>query len=104
RASELGGSANARGRVLSFLVPPRNARMKHFSMIREFHLADLFTLANGGCGTAALFFAMDHVREAGVGKLYAAGALVAAALVFAVMDGRVAGWRHRPSPLGRDQA
>jgi CDP-diacylglycerol---serine O-phosphatidyltransferase len=71
-------------------------------MLREFHLADLFTLANGGCGTAALFFAMDHVRDAGVGKLYAAGALVAAALVFDVMDGRVARWRHRASPLGRE--
>src|SRR5439155_24826116 len=71
-------------------------------MIREFHLADLFTLANGGSGTAALFLAMDHVREAGAGKLYAAGALVAAALVFDVMDGRVARWRHRASPLGRE--
>ena len=64
-------------------------------MIRDFQLADLFTLANGGCGTAALFLCMDHVREAGVSKLYAAGALVAAALVFDVMDGRVARWRHR---------
>ena len=71
-------------------------------MLREFHLADLFTLANGGGGTAALFFAMDHVRDASVGKLYAAGALVAAALVFDVMDGRVARWRHRASPLGRE--
>jgi CDP-diacylglycerol--serine O-phosphatidyltransferase len=71
-------------------------------MIRDFHLADLLTLANGGAGTAALFFAMDHVREAQVGKLYAAGALVAAALVFDVMDGRVARWRHSASPLGRE--
>ena len=76
--------------------------MKHFSMIRDFHLADLLTLANGGSGTAALFLSMDHVREAGVGKLYAAGAFVAAALVFDVMDGRVARWRHRASPLGRE--
>jgi CDP-diacylglycerol--serine O-phosphatidyltransferase len=76
--------------------------MKHFSMIRNFHLADLLTLANGGSGTAALFLAMDHVREAGVGKLYAAGAFVAAALVFDVMDGRVARWRHRASTLGRE--
>jgi len=76
--------------------------MKHFSMIRDFHLADLFTLANGGSGTAALFLAMDHVREARVGKLYAAGAFVAAALVFDVMDGRIARWRHRASPLGRE--
>jgi hypothetical protein len=34
---------------------PRNSRgpltrRKHFSMIREFHLADFFTLANGACG------------------------------------------------------
>jgi CDP-diacylglycerol--serine O-phosphatidyltransferase len=71
-------------------------------MIRDFHLADLLTLANGGSGTAALFLSMDHVREAGVAKLYAAGALVAAALVFDVMDGRVARWRHRASPLGRE--
>ena len=71
-------------------------------MIRDFQLADLLTLANGGSGTAALFLAMDHVREAAVGKLYAAGALVAAALVFDVMDGRVARWRHRASPLGRE--
>src|SRR5439155_364766 len=42
-------------------------------MIREFHLADLLTLANGGSGTAPLFFAMDHVPDAGVGKLYIAG-------------------------------
>jgi len=71
-------------------------------MIRDFQLADLLTLANGGSGTAALFLAMDHVREAGVGKLYAAGAFVAAALVFDVMDGRVARWRHRASTLGRE--
>jgi CDP-diacylglycerol--serine O-phosphatidyltransferase len=75
---------------------------RHFSMIRDFHLADFLTLANGGSGTAALFFAMDHVRESGVGKLYAAGALIVAALVFDVMDGRVARWRHRASPLGRE--
>ncbi|PYQ16097.1 MAG: CDP-diacylglycerol--serine O-phosphatidyltransferase [Acidobacteria bacterium] len=71
-------------------------------MIRDFHLADLLTLANGGSGTAALFLAMDHVREARVDKLYAAGACVVAALVFDVMDGRVARWRHHASPLGRE--
>ena len=26
---------------------------RHFSMIREFHLADFFTLANAACGMAA---------------------------------------------------
>src|SRR5436309_6685374 len=81
---------------------PGGERERHFSMIRDFHLADLLTLANGGSGTAALFLAMDHVREARVDKLYAAGACVVAALVFDVMDGRVARWRHHASPLGRE--
>jgi CDP-diacylglycerol--serine O-phosphatidyltransferase len=71
-------------------------------MIRDFHLADFFTLANGCCGTAAVFLAMDHVREAAVGKVYAAGLLVVGALFFDVMDGRVARWRHAASPMGRE--
>jgi CDP-diacylglycerol--serine O-phosphatidyltransferase len=75
---------------------------RHFSMIRDFHLADAFTLANGACGTAALFFAMDHVRESSAGKVYAAGVFIVLALVFDVLDGRVARWRHSASPLGRE--
>src|SRR3954452_4051263 len=31
---------------------------KHFSMIRAFHLADVFTLANAACGVAAIGMAM----------------------------------------------
>jgi CDP-diacylglycerol---serine O-phosphatidyltransferase len=77
--------------------PPR-----HFSMIRAFQAADFFTLANGCCGTAAIFVAMDHVREASAGRVYAAGALVIAALVFDVLDGRVARWRHNASAMGRE--
>jgi CDP-diacylglycerol--serine O-phosphatidyltransferase len=49
---------------------------RHFSMIRDFHLADLFTLLNGACGTAAIFFAMSHIAERSDGKIYAAGAFV----------------------------
>ena len=75
---------------------------QHFSMIRSFHLADVFTLANGCCGTAAIFLAMTHMREAAAERIYAAGALVFLALVFDVVDGRVARWRHRASPLGRE--
>jgi len=77
-------------------------RPRHFSMIRDFHLADFFTLANGCCGTAAIFLAMDHVGEARADKVYAAGLLVVAALVFDVVDGRIARWRHDTSPLGRE--
>lgn len=34
---------------------------KHFSMIRGFQLADLFTLANGACGDIAIFQAMKYL-------------------------------------------
>lgn len=75
---------------------------RHFSMIRDFHMADFFTLANGACGTAAIFFAMDHVRQGSLGKVYAAGAFVVLALVFDVFDGRVARWRQSAAAMGRE--
>ena len=78
------------------------ARPRHFSMLRSFHLADVFTLLNGTSGTAAIFLAMAHMREPGRARLYAAGGLVLLALVFDVLDGRVARWRHTASPLGRE--
>ena len=71
-------------------------------MIRDFHMADFLTLANGASGTAAIFLAMDHVREARADKVYLAGVLVVAALVFDVMDGRVARWRGAVSAKGRE--
>jgi CDP-diacylglycerol---serine O-phosphatidyltransferase len=80
----------------------KRGRVRHFSMIREFHLADVFTLANGGAGTAAIFLAMDHVRAARPDQVYAAGLLVMGALFFDVMDGRIARWRHKASTLGRE--
>ena len=71
-------------------------------MIRDFHLADFFTLANGCCGTAAIFLAMNHVRDGRRGAVYAAGMLVVAALAFDVLDGRIARWRHKASAMGRE--
>src|SRR5262245_38127086 len=82
--------------------PAARLRPRHFSMIRDFHVADFFTLANGGCGTAAIFLAMKHMREPTPGAGYAAAVLVVAALVFDVLDGRIARRRHSSSPLGRE--
>jgi CDP-diacylglycerol---serine O-phosphatidyltransferase len=75
---------------------------KHFSMIREFHLADFFTLANAACGVAAVFFAMKYVQSQSVGYFLIATALAPAAFVFDVIDGRVARWRRTHSALGRE--
>jgi CDP-diacylglycerol--serine O-phosphatidyltransferase len=75
---------------------------RHFSMIRDFEVADFFTLGNGACGTAAIFFAMSHIAEDSIGKTYAAAAFIVLALVFDVLDGRVARWRHKASAMGRE--
>src|SRR6185312_12330774 len=78
------------------------APRRHFSMLRDFHLADLFTFANGFCGVAALFTAMRFLSTADRRYIYAAAALVPLALVFDVLDGRFARWRHTTSPMGRE--
>lgn len=75
---------------------------KRFSMIREFHFADWFTLANAACGTGAILASMAYLESADVSRIHAAGALILAALVFDVLDGRIARWRRKSSPLGRE--
>ncbi len=75
---------------------------KSFSMIREFHLADWFTLGNAVCGTAALFSTISYVQSASVKHLYFAAGLVFAALIFDVIDGRVARGRQTNSAMGRE--
>jgi CDP-diacylglycerol---serine O-phosphatidyltransferase len=75
---------------------------KHFSMIREFHLADFLTLANAGCGVAAVFCAMVYSGSASRAHFFTAVLLTVAALAFDVLDGRVARWRQKQSTLGRE--
>jgi CDP-diacylglycerol--serine O-phosphatidyltransferase len=75
---------------------------QHFSMIRGFHLADLFTIGNGFCGVAAIFEAMRFLAGREAWHIYAAAVLVPLARVFDVLDGRVARWRHASSPMGRE--
>ena len=74
----------------------------HFSMIRSFRLADWFTLANAVCGTGALFSTLSYLETAEVRHVYFACGLVLAALVFDVLDGRVARWRQTSSGMGRE--
>jgi CDP-diacylglycerol--serine O-phosphatidyltransferase len=85
------------GRAMNDTTPK-----KPFSMIREFHLADWFTLANAVCGTGALFSIMTYLQVRDVRHVYFACALVLAALIFDVFDGRIARWRQTDSILGRE--
>ena len=77
-------------------------RPKPFSMIREFHLADWFTLANAFCGVGALFSVISYLQTLDVLHIYFACALIPLALVFDVLDGRIARWRQQSSAMGRE--
>lgn len=83
-------------------MTPPDAHKKRFAMIREFHLADWVTLGNAVCGTGALFSMLSYLQDGRVQHVYYACALVLAALVFDVLDGRVARWRQQSSTLGRE--
>ena len=77
-------------------------RRRHFSMVRSFHLADLFTIANGFCGVGAIFEAMKYLSTHETRHIYLAALLVPVALVFDVLDGRIARSRHAASSMGRE--
>jgi len=75
---------------------------RHFSMIREFHLADFFTLANAASGMGAVLLSMLYMGNRSRDLLIAAAALVLLALIFDSLDGRIARWRRKHSVLGRE--
>lgn len=75
---------------------------KHFSMIREFHLADVFTLGNAACGVGGVFLAMAFMASQSLTQFLWAAALAPAAFIFDVFDGRIARWRQTQSALGRE--
>ena len=75
---------------------------KPFSMIREFQLADWFTLANAVCGTGAIFSMMSYLQKPDIIHIYFASSLIFMAVVFDFLDGRIARWRHKTSLLGRE--
>jgi CDP-diacylglycerol--serine O-phosphatidyltransferase len=73
-----------------------------FQMIRSFHLADWFTLANAACGVGALFATMTYLQIHDVRHLLFACGLIPLAMVFDVLDGRIARWRQKTSAMGRE--
>ena len=80
----------------------RMSARQPFSMIREFHLADWFTLGNAVCGVSALFAVMSYLDDGSIYRIYQACALAVIALIFDVLDGRIARWRQKSSAMGRE--
>lgn len=77
-------------------------KKKPFSMIRSFVLADFITLGNATCGTGSILACMAYLAEGRRNWLWTAVGLIPLALICDVLDGTVARWRHRQSPLGAD--
>lgn len=77
-------------------------RKQPFQLLRSFVLADAFTFANASCGTVSIFLCLNYLAEGRPGFVWAIFVLLPLALVFDVLDGYIARWRHRQSPLGAD--
>lgn len=71
-------------------------------MLREFHLADFFTLGNAACGVAAVLLAMMYAVTQSPVHFYVAALMAPAAFAFDVADGRVARSRNQHSAFGRE--
>ncbi|MBS2015626.1 MAG: CDP-alcohol phosphatidyltransferase family protein [Deltaproteobacteria bacterium] len=71
-------------------------------MIRTFALADLITLGNAFCGMGAVLTSMSYVATGQRGAIWTALVLLPLALVCDALDGTVARWRRKSSPLGAD--
>ena len=74
----------------------------HLTLLRSFALADFITLGNAACGTASIFFCLRYLADHAKNDLWAAMAVLPIALVLDVLDGSVARWRRKQSPLGAD--
>lgn len=71
-------------------------------MVRSFALADLITLGNAFCGTGAVLASMSYMATGRRNDVWLALVLLPLALVCDAMDGAVARWRRKSSPLGAD--
>jgi CDP-diacylglycerol---serine O-phosphatidyltransferase len=80
--------------------PPSPRR--HFSMVRGLAAADYLTLLNGAAGMASVLAFVRFCSDGEWWSFWCGAALLPVALLFDVLDGRVARLRNEASPLGRE--
>ena len=78
------------------------AKKVPFSLVRTFVLADLITLGNAFCGTGAVLASMSYLVSNDRASVWAALVLLPLALICDALDGAVARWRRKSSPIGAD--
>ncbi|KAI0273700.1 CDP-diacylglycerol-serine O-phosphatidyltransferase [Gloeopeniophorella convolvens] len=74
----------------------------HFSLVRNFRLADLVTIMNGFCGSFSLFSSANYLLTHDDYHLRNALLFPLAGLIFDFLDGKVARWRKSTSMLGQE--
>ncbi|KAJ3537837.1 hypothetical protein NMY22_g5419 [Coprinellus aureogranulatus] len=74
----------------------------HFSLVRNFRLADLVTIMNGVCGSFSVFSSARYLISNDIDYLWSALAFPLAGLMFDFLDGKVARWRKSSSLLGQE--
>jgi len=74
----------------------------HFSLVRNFRLADLVTIMNGVCGSFSIFSSARYLLTNDPDYLWAALTFPLAGLMFDFFDGKVARWRNSSSLLGQE--
>lgn len=74
----------------------------HFSLVRNFRLADLVTIMNGVCGSFSVFSSARYLITNDIDYLWTALAFPLAGLMFDALDGKVARWRNSSSLLGQE--
>lgn len=77
---------------------------RHFSMLRNLHIADFITLLNGTCGFLSIISSVSYAISQGAEPHFTirALALVPLGLFFDFMDGRVARLRQKASLMGQE--
>lgn len=83
---------------------PTMARVetRHFSLLRDFKVADFLTLANGLAGMGAVLAFLSYCADGSRAAFWVGTGLLPLALLFDVLDGRVARIRHEASAMGRE--
>ncbi|KAK0553756.1 CDP-diacylglycerol-serine O-phosphatidyltransferase [Tilletia horrida] len=74
----------------------------HFSLVRNFHLADAFTLMNGFCGAQSLFASGRYLITSDPIHAWHALWFPLFGAIFDLLDGKVARWRNSSSMLGQE--
>ncbi|HVJ94196.1 MAG TPA: CDP-alcohol phosphatidyltransferase family protein [Labilithrix sp.] len=85
-----------------FAEPPATSKKKPFSLIRTFVLADVITIGNAVSGAGAILASMSYMATAERSAIWTALVLLPVALMCDALDGAVARWRRKSSPLGAD--